>query len=118
MHIPESSPEILITAGGEQWMRMWDWNTGKAVGKVDIYPAVLPYRRARSNLRRMKRPRGTVETKKEVTEEAKVPTRGDDESFYVAPEGFALPSGQGVCIKKIRTVKVGDETLVIFFSEG
>jgi tRNA (guanine-N(7)-)-methyltransferase subunit TRM82 len=125
LHVPEGSPSTLISAGGEQWMRIWNWETGEALGKVDIYPAVLPHRRARSNLRRVKRKRNAAQAEVEAGGEAGSSGQAEAPksdlaagSFYAAPEGYALPSGQGVCIKKIRTVKVGDQTMVLFFSEG
>lgn len=97
-------------------MRFWDRKTGKLVGKLDIYSAVLPHRRARTPLRRVKVKRGSKEVPKPAP--ADLPTEGSDEAFYTAPEGFMLPSGQGVCIKKIRSVQIGGQTIIVFFSEG
>lgn len=109
LHIPENKPEMLISAGGENALRMWDWATGTQLGSVGIWESILPHRRVRSTMRRNKR--------------VKLPAQGDVEAegekgFYDAPEGWTLPSGQGVCVKKIETMVVGDETVVVFFSEG
>lgn len=108
VHIPANRDEVLISGGGENNMRIWDWRAGRQIGQVGIWEAVLPHRKARSTMRRLKKPR-------------KVKTEGGEgagDGFYDAPEGWLLPSGQGVCVKKIDSVVVGDETIVIFHSEG
>jgi len=107
LHIPQSRPDVLITAGGENSMRFWDWRNGKSLGSLGIWEAVLPYRKVRSTMRRTRKP------KKAPAEEY-----GGEEGFYAAPEGWMLPSGQGVCVKKIDSVQTGAETVVVFYSEG
>jgi len=111
LHIPKNKPELLFSAGGENALRMWDWAAGKQLGSVGIWEAILPHRRVRSSMRRNKR--------------VKLPEQGnaaaapeEEKGFYDAPEGWILPSGQGVCVKKIETMVVGDSTVVVFFSEG
>jgi tRNA (guanine-N(7)-)-methyltransferase subunit TRM82 len=113
VHIPVSKPELLLSAGGERWLRIWDWAKGTVTGRVDIMEAILPHRRVRSAMRRLKRApkRARVDEGTGVGETA-------ESSFYEAPEGWLLPSGQGVCIKKIDSVQVGAQTVVLFFSEG
>ena len=91
-------------------MRIWDWTTGDQVGSVDIWPAVLPHRRVRSSLRRQKQTRKKL---KLVLTDA-LPA----EDFYEAPEGYMLPSGQGVCVKKIESLELDGKTIVLFYSEG
>lgn len=109
LHVPESRPELLISGGGENSLRIWDWQAGRQVGSVGIWEAVLPHRKARSTMRRNKKA-------KKVKVEDGDAQPGD--GFYDAPEGWLLPSGQGVCIKKIRSTVVDGKTVVLFFSEG
>jgi tRNA (guanine-N(7)-)-methyltransferase subunit TRM82 len=113
LHIPVSKPELLLSAGGERWLRIWDWAKGDVTGKVDIMEAILPHRRVRSAMRRLKRA-----PKRARVEEGTPAGEAAESSFYEAPEGWLLPSGQGVCIKKIDSVQIGDQTVVLFFSEG
>lgn len=108
LHIPDDRPTTLISAGGEQYMRIWNWQTGALESKVDIWGAVLPHRRVRSSMRRLRKNKKKVEEKSEL----------EETSFYHSPEGWVLPGGQGVCVKKIQTIRVGEETMVVFFSEG
>ena len=104
IHIPSSRPDVLLSAGGEDALRIWKWEEGVQVGSLPIWDAVVPHRKVRSTLRKLRKPR---KTKVESTDE-----------FYTAPEGFLLPSGVGVCVGKIETVVVGEETIVVFYSEG
>ena len=106
IHIPTGRPELLLSAGGENNLRIWNWQTGEQLGQVGILEAILPYRKARSTMRKLKKHR-KVRLESET---------GD--GFYDAPEGWMLPSGQGVCIHKIDSVKVNEETVVLFSSEG
>jgi len=112
LHIPQNKPEVLISGGGENALRMWDWSSGKQLGSVGIWEAILPHRRVRSSMRRNKRAKLSAHTG-----DAAMGGEGE-KGFYDAPEGWVLPSGQGVCVKKIDTMVVGDETVVLFFSEG
>ena len=102
-----SSGTTLLSAAGERWMRIWDWEQGVQVGRVDVMSAVLPNRRVRSAMRRDKR-KGVIQGGKDEGES----------TFYTAPEGWMLPTGQGICVKKITSVQVEGKTVVIFFSEG
>lgn len=113
VHIPVSKPELLLSAGGERWLRIWDWAKGDVAGRVDIMEAILPHRRVRSAMRRLKRA-----PKRARVEEGTSAGETAESSFYEAPEGWLLPSGQGVCVKKIDSVQVGDQMVVLFFSEG
>ena len=107
LHIPPSRPDLLICGGGEGVLRIWDWQKGEQVGVVDIREAILPHRRVRSSFRKVKHPR----------KRARIATEIED-PFYTAPEGFLLPEGEGICIKKIISVRVGGVDVVVFFSEG
>lgn len=109
MHIPRNRPELLISGGGENSLRIWDWQAGQQLVSVGIWEAVLPHRKVRSTMRRNKKAR-----KVKLEEGDALPGDG----FYDAPEGWMLPSGQGVCIKKIRSTVIEDQTVVLIFSEG
>jgi tRNA (guanine-N(7)-)-methyltransferase subunit TRM82 len=115
IHIPVGSPELLLSAGGEGVMRIWNWKTGKQVGSVDIAESVLPCRRARSSLRKDKR--------KLKGKKAPIPSESEGENsgekdFYHVPEGWMLPSGQGILIRRITTTQVEGAIIVLFYSEG
>ncbi len=111
LHIPLSRPNILLSAGGEPVIRIWDWTTGGQVGSVDIWSDVLPHRRVRSSMRKIKNPKKRV--KLDPNEAV-----GKGGTFYEAPEGWILPSGQGVLIKKMESVEVDGQVVVLFYSEG
>ena len=113
IHIPKGHPELLLSAGGEGVMRIWNWKTGKQVGSIDIADTVLPYRRARSSLRKDKR--------KLKGKKAPAAVEGEvegEKDFYHVPEGWMLPSGQGILIRNITTLEVGGTVIVLFYSEG
>ncbi|WRT68699.1 uncharacterized protein IL334_005679 [Kwoniella shivajii] len=117
LHIPPSQPSTLISGGGDASLRIWDWSNGTLLSKVDIYPSVLPHRKVRSYMRknksksRIRKPEDSGETSGEGGRE-------EEETFYTAPEGYILPSGQGVCIKKIDSLQFNGKTMILFFSEG
>lgn len=104
IHIPLDHPDLLVSGGGEGVLRIWDWKEGRQLGTVDIEEAILPHRSARSTLRKDKR-------------KNKSSRRGDD-AFYTVPEGWMLPSGQGICIKRISSLRIGGNIIVTFFSDG
>jgi len=112
LHIPATKPEWLISGGGENDLRIWDWQQGLQIGSVPIFEAVLPHRRARSSMRRIKKGGKRIKLDE--------PTDEDDASrgFYEAPEGFMLPSGQGVCVQRIDSVEIEGKIVVLFHSEG
>lgn len=110
LHIPPSRSTLLLSAGGEPVIRIWDWTNGVQVGAIEIWSEILPHRRVRSVMRKVKNP--TKRVRLDPSE------RGDTEGFYIPPEGWLLPSGQGVCVKKIETVNLEDQEVVLFFSEG
>lgn len=107
IHIPHSSPTTLLSAGGEEYLRLWNLETQKLERKISIWDAILPHRKVRSFMRKLR-------NKKRKVEDESATTPG----FYDSPEGWALPAGKGVCIRKIQTVEVEDKTAVMFFSEG
>lgn len=152
IHLLQSRPEILLSAGGERWLRLWDWKSGKEVGRVDVMAGMLSYRKARAAMRVDKK---AVKAKAKATRTvaemngtegiagdggaavvgvaADVNTNGnaqassstldmpeqeDGATFCSAPDGWQLPTGQGLCVKKIESVVIGDTTVVLFFSEG
>ena len=117
IHIPYGSPGLLISGGGEGVLRVWNWKEGKQVGSIDIGEAVLPYRTARSSLRKDKRKKG----KKPKSDSEAVKPEADSEEgkdFYQVPEGWMLPSGQGILIRSITSLRIADSTIVLFYSEG
>jgi tRNA (guanine-N(7)-)-methyltransferase subunit TRM82 len=115
IHIPLGRPELLISGGGEGVLRIWDWKAAKQVGSVDIQDAVLPHRAARSTLRKDKR-KGKGGKKAVVSAGQTEPETKKD--FYDVPAGWMLPSGQGVLIREITSLRIADSTVVLFFSEG
>jgi tRNA (guanine-N(7)-)-methyltransferase subunit TRM82 len=116
IHIPTGHPELLLSAGGEGVMRLCIWKTWRQVGSIDIADTVLPYRRARSSLRKDKR---KLKGKKAPVPESEGEAEGSGEKdFYHVPEGWMLPSGQGILIRNITTLQVEDATIVLFYSEG
>lgn len=118
LHIPPTRPSLLLSAGGENALRIWDWEAGSMVGKVDIWSAVLPHRKVRSGMRKLRNPKKRVKLDPQPAEAGEGTAQGVEETFYSAPEGYMLPSGQGVLVKKIDSIKVGEETVMLFFSEG
>lgn len=132
LHISELRPEVLISGGGEGVLRIWDWTTGRGLGMVDISEEVLPHRRVRCSYRRARPGRkgqGKKTGKGEGKSQAEDPRNGagemdlrvcdgSDPAFYEAPEGWKLPAGDGICIKKIDSIRIGDQTVIVFFSEG
>ena len=109
LHIPPARPHLLFSAGGEQVIRIWDWTSGEQVASVDIWEAVLPGRKVQCPMRQIKRSKKTVKL---------YPDAGHRGSFNEAPEGWMLPSGQGVCVKRIDSIVVGHVVVVVFISEG
>ena len=108
LHIPASRLDILLSAGGENSLRIWEWQSGAELGSVGIFEAVLPHRRARSEMRKLRK----------VSKRGKRDELMADGTFYEAPEGWILPSGQGVCVKKLGSIVVEGVLIVLFFSEG
>ncbi|ORX38234.1 WD40-repeat-containing domain protein [Kockovaella imperatae] len=103
--IPSSQPSWLISGGGESVLRTWDWTNGNQLGTVDLED-VLPYRTVRSTLRKDKK------------QGKRKHDADNDDEFERAPEGWTLPSGRGICIKKITSMRIGEKSVIIFFSSG
>ncbi|WVR09333.1 hypothetical protein IAU60_006399 [Kwoniella sp. DSM 27419] len=118
LDIPATHPTTLISGGGDASLRIWDIPTGSLLSRVDIYPAVLPHRRVRANMRTSRFKGRQTKAQVPLVLEGESSGDADGETFYSAPDGWMLPSGQGVCIKKIQSVRVGNDTVVLFFSEG
>jgi tRNA (guanine-N(7)-)-methyltransferase subunit TRM82 len=139
LHIPKIKQGVLISGGGEDKLRIWDWREGKLLGSVGIWEAVLPHRRVRCGMRKVRTTKdGAKRRKVEVDEEevrqnvAKSSEAGsrdvkddvdqgtdpDQAGFYDAPEGWFLPTGQGVCIRKIDSLVINGQTIILFYSEG
>ncbi|ORY32126.1 WD40-repeat-containing domain protein [Naematelia encephala] len=112
LHIPPSDPEVLLSAGGENAIRIWNWTTGEQLGRFDIWQEVLPHRRVRCAMRKLKR------AGKKARLDLPANVEVQQQEFYTAPQGWLLPTGQGVCVKKIESVQVGQETVILFSSEG
>lgn len=112
LHVPPSRSDILLSAGGEPVMRIWNWTNGEQVGSVHIWADILHHRCVRSSMRKVKNPR------KRIKVDPSDSIHEDVGNFYDAPDGWMLPSGQGVCIKKIDSVEVDETVIVLFFSEG
>ena len=102
LHIPSTRPSWLVSGGGEPVLRLWDLKQAKLLGTVDVSDVLL-CRRVRSAPRKVK-----GSSKK----------RAESDPFYDVPEGWALPSGQGISIKRISSVRIGEVEVVLFFSQG
>jgi tRNA (guanine-N(7)-)-methyltransferase subunit TRM82 len=110
--MPASHGNMLVSAGGEPTLQVWDWEAGKLVSRIEIFPAVLPYRRVRPSARRLRSKRKAAPSEIAPSDD---PT---NEGFYIAADGSMYPTGQGVCVEKIDSVVVDGKTVVLFFSEG
>lgn len=121
MHIPPSRPNILVSGGGEATLQIFDWTTGELLRRVEIVSHVLPHRCVRAPPRKMKKSRKqhAAAVESDVSEPTRTPS--DDpasEDWYLAPEGYQLPSGEGVVIEKIDSVEVDGKTVIVLFAEG
>lgn len=118
IHVPESRPNILVSGGGEPTLQLFDWTTGALLRRIDIFPAVLDYRRVRTSARKIK----SKKRAEAAAAAAKAgPPASDDprsEGFCVAPPGMQFPVGPNVCIERIDSVVVDGQTVIVFFSEG
>ncbi len=119
--IPPSQPDILYSAGGNPSILIHRISTGELLNQIPIDSSVKPYRTVRALMRRMRKRLGdngkgadAVEGGKEKL--ALIPGKlpHTDEEYSSAPDGFGLPSGEGICITKMELV--GRD--VVFFSEG
>lgn len=43
MHIPSSSPDLLVSGGGDDFICLWNWYEGKFIDKVDIREHLNPF---------------------------------------------------------------------------
>ena len=128
--VPPKRPSVLLSAGGEPVLRIWDWQKGVQLATVGIFEAVLPHRKARAQMRpdkhAQKRQRGTPAStagagdgSSATSEPVNTSEEGDSTTtFYTPIEGWRLPAGQGVCVKKIAVVSVDDVEVVVFHSAG
>jgi hypothetical protein len=70
IHIPPSSPDHLISGGGDPELRVWEWRTGRALAKLPVRDAVIPHitvipsREKRPVLRKDGKPAGRKGRKK------------------------------------------------------
>lgn len=114
IHIPESRPNVVVSGGGEPTLQVFDWTTGALLNRIDILSAVQRHRSVRPPARRIKGNRKAAGT-------SSLPPPSDDPTnagFFTPPEGHMYPVGQGICIAQIGSLKVGDATVVLFYSRG
>ena len=112
LHVPSTHPDLLISGGGDSSLFIWRWATGSLFFNLPLESAVFPHRCVKAEMRRDK-----SERKNKVASDVAGSSIVKDD-FATPPEGMMLPYGHGLCIGKIESVVVGDETTVVFFSEG
>lgn len=118
IHVPESRSNVVVSGGGESTLQVFDWTTGALLRRIEIFPAVLNYRRVRTAARKIKNKKRAEAA---ALAAASGPAASDDptsEGFCVPPPGMQYPVGLNVCIERIDSVVVDGKTVVVFFSEG
>jgi tRNA (guanine-N(7)-)-methyltransferase subunit TRM82 len=43
IHLPTFSPDILISGGGDPYLKIWNWISGECIGQVQIWDFVEPF---------------------------------------------------------------------------
>jgi tRNA (guanine-N(7)-)-methyltransferase subunit TRM82 len=143
IHIPPSSPDHLISGGGDPELRVWEWRTGRALAKLPVRDAVIPHiavipsREKRPILRKDGKPAGRKGRKKAqqaaaaqaVSKEAEADKNTDKMDADDVEEGTSAdvpstaptdaPPEPVLVVQRIATISDGSaDTTVVFSTTG
>ncbi|KAJ1306877.1 hypothetical protein OPQ81_007862 [Rhizoctonia solani] len=106
LEIPSCAPSILISGGGDPELYIWEYKTGKNIGRVPVWEHISPFIKVKGGRRKSEKPQGKKNKKKSATEES------DDVEM-------ATESGEEVLVvSKISQVRFGEGDVVVFSAVG
>ncbi|KAF8892124.1 WD40-repeat-containing domain protein [Infundibulicybe gibba] len=130
LHLPPAAPELLVSGGGDDELRVWDWLSGRCVASIPVAVAVLPYAvvravrpveegdtgKRRGKGKKSKRRKGKADAEEEGEEMVVGGEKEVDEKEEVAEQ--KQEPELIFAVQKIATVSSGDRVHIIFSAIG
>lgn len=129
INIPPFNPSVLISGGGDPYLSIWDWKTGKKKCQIQILEAIKPYLKGtptrtkwqkKKSRRTTKRRRDKKEPELEEEMEVELSVEVQPESPKDGDKGEAEPPDDVIlAVKKIVTLQMeGNNQWIVFSAIG